>query len=68
MEAARFGRKEVVERLLATEKVDINAQDRGGRTALMEATQYGHKEVVEQLLATYKVDTSTYMIRMARRR
>ena len=48
--AARYGRKDVVEFLLA-QKVTVNAQNNGGWSPLTEAADGGYKEIVELLLA-----------------
>ena len=46
----------MVQALLETSKVDLNAKDRAGRTPLSWASAGGHERVVQTLLATGKVD------------
>ena len=48
--AAGYGRKDVVEHLLAL-GANINARDEGGLTCLHNAASFGHSEVVRLLLA-----------------
>ena len=53
------GNTEIVELLLATEKVDINLQDNEGKSALFKACSIGsNTEAVKLLLATKKVDVN----------
>jgi len=54
--AAWHGHKEVVELLVAVNKIEINTKDKDGWTALMKAASNGHKEVVELLVAVDKVE------------
>ncbi|RYP12625.1 hypothetical protein DL767_011160 [Monosporascus sp. MG133] len=54
--AAQSGYEVVVQQLLGTGKVDIDAKDNDGLTPLSWAARYGHETVVQQLLATGKVD------------
>ncbi|KAF2184913.1 hypothetical protein K469DRAFT_633216, partial [Zopfia rhizophila CBS 207.26] len=51
--------KDIAKRLLATEKVDINAKDKYGRTPLLWAVENRHEAIVELLLATEKVDVDS---------
>jgi ankyrin repeat protein len=46
----------VVQALLETSEVDLNAKDHVGRTTLSWASAGGHDRVVRTLLATGKVD------------
>jgi ankyrin repeat protein len=54
--AAKGGRFEVVKRLLATAKVDVNVKDGQGMTPLLWAAKNGYEAIVKLLLATGKVD------------
>ncbi|KAI9765965.1 MAG: hypothetical protein M1840_006972, partial [Geoglossum simile] len=55
-----FGHEAVVERLLATGKVDVNSKDdEYGQTPLSWAARGGHEAVVKLLLATGKVDVDS---------
>ena len=49
IEASKSGDLATVQRLL-NESVDVNYQDRSGRTALMGASDFGHVEVIKALL------------------
>lgn len=49
--AASEGHQEIVEILLATGLLDIDAKDKDGTNALMAAAVRGHKEVIAQLVA-----------------
>jgi ankyrin repeat protein len=40
----------IVEYLLRQEDVDINAQDKHGKTALMHAALYGYEPIIDMLL------------------
>jgi len=51
MRAAREGRRDLVQEWLNTERTEVNAKSRGGKTALMCASYFGHREVVEALVA-----------------
>ena len=53
---AELGNEVMVKLLLATNKVDVDAKDRGGRTPLSWAAEKGFEAVVKLLLATNKVD------------
>jgi ankyrin repeat protein len=54
--AAGKGHTTVVETLLATGKIDPDAEDCDGRTPLLWAAHGSHMAVVEVLLATGKVE------------
>ncbi|PHH61788.1 hypothetical protein CDD81_7952 [Ophiocordyceps australis] len=54
--AAANGKVSTIRTLIGSNKVDINALDNSGRTALALATTNGHPRVVELLLETGKVD------------
>jgi ankyrin repeat protein len=54
--AAENGNKIVLELLLSTGKVDVNAKDEYGFIPLMWAAQNGHTEIVKLLLSTRNVD------------
>jgi ankyrin repeat protein len=58
LHGVRCKRKNVVELLLGTGEVDVNAKDRYGRPALVGAVIGGHKDIVQLLLCTGKVDVS----------
>ena len=49
--ASKFGREKVVKQLLASRRVDVNAKDTAGNTALDCATTWGQAKVVEILRA-----------------
>jgi ankyrin repeat protein len=53
---AAGGHKTVVQALLETSKVDLNAKDRTGQTPLSWTSAGGYERVVQMLLATCKVD------------
>jgi ankyrin repeat protein len=59
MQAVLGGHREVVQRLLASDRVDaermINARYEGGWTLLMKASECGHSQVVEELLKSGRV-------------
>ena len=48
--ACRRGNTEVVQLLLNTKKVDVNAKDKAGWTPLHSAAGYGYAEVCEMLM------------------
>jgi ankyrin repeat domain-containing protein 50 len=54
--ASYFGFEAVVKHLISTGKVDVNCQDKKGRTPLSYAASEGYEAVVKQLLDTGNVD------------
>ncbi|XP_058684608.1 histone-lysine N-methyltransferase EHMT2-like isoform X1 [Poecile atricapillus] len=48
--AAKNGNLEMVELLLGTGQVDVNAQDNGGCTPIIWAAEHKHIEVIRRLL------------------
>lgn len=56
--AAAIGNQIAVEVLLQDKRVDVNAQDENGRTALHHAARTGHLEVLKALLADSRTDMS----------
>ena len=58
MLAVYGGRTAIVDRLLACENIDINAQDKNGMTALMLAIQSkpGPERIIDRLLACENID------------
>ena len=48
---------DVIEKLLRTNKVDVNAKSVDGETALYIASAAGHEDVVKKLLENDNVDT-----------
>ncbi|XP_056371637.1 histone-lysine N-methyltransferase EHMT2-like [Oenanthe melanoleuca] len=48
--AAKNGNLEMVELLLSTGQVDVNAQDNGGWTPIIWAAEHKHIEVIRRLL------------------
>uniref|UniRef100_A0A8C7EFU8 Uncharacterized protein n=1 Tax=Nothoprocta perdicaria TaxID=30464 RepID=A0A8C7EFU8_NOTPE len=48
--AAKNGNLEMVDLLLATGQVDVNAQDNGGWTPIIWAAEHKHIEVIRRLL------------------
>jgi ankyrin repeat protein len=56
--AVENGHKEIVELLLSTGEVDVNAQDQHGWTVLIKAVKGGHKDIVELLLSIRKIDVN----------
>jgi len=59
LSAAEKGHKSVVERLIASDLVDINAKNQFRHTPLSLAAQNGHEGIVKMLLATGKVDVNS---------
>lgn len=57
--AAMGGQEDVVQLLLATEKVNPDSRDYGGRTPLSWAAAGGHEAVVQLLLATEGVNADS---------
>ncbi|RYP51482.1 hypothetical protein DL768_003166 [Monosporascus sp. mg162] len=56
LSAVKNARTSVVEQLLETGKVNLNAKDKYGLTPLSWAAEKGHEAVVKRLLATGKAD------------
>ena len=57
MRACLTGHKDVVQLLLEhSERIDLNARDNDGRTALMFAVQNGHPNVVKSLVNHSDID------------
>jgi len=54
--ASQKGHNNVVEQLLADNRVNVDAEDKLGRTAFHLASEEGHSNVVNQLLADNRVD------------
>lgn len=48
--AAKYGFYEIVQLLIATQRIDINAASNKGVTALMRAAKHGHVSVIQLLL------------------
>lgn len=55
-EETRIQRDEIVQLLLETDRVDLDAKDKNGRTPLSWAAQIGHEKIVQLLLDTEKVN------------
>jgi ankyrin repeat protein len=67
--AAEIGNKEVVDRLLNVEGIEIDAKNKFGKTALILSSENGHLEVVKLLkehganvLAVSKIKRSSLML------
>lgn len=58
MLAAEYGHIEVVDILVNTLGIDVNAKDRDDRTALMRAACHGHAEILGILLRTVDIDAN----------
>ncbi|CAN9253185.1 unnamed protein product [Alternaria alternata] len=56
--AAQGGDQEIVELLLNTGKVDVNAQDGHGESAIMMAAKQGREDIVELLLKCEGIDVN----------
>ncbi|KAJ6789033.1 hypothetical protein PWT90_07832 [Aphanocladium album] len=54
--AAANGYDGVVERLIATEKLDLDSKDKEGQTALSWAAANNHEDIIKLLLATARVN------------
>ena len=54
--AARFGRTETVQALLAVPGIEVNARDKNGFSALMLAAKFGHINIIQALLAKPGID------------
>ncbi|KAL2286025.1 hypothetical protein FJTKL_07270 [Diaporthe vaccinii] len=57
--AARMGNIDVVEYLLSTSRIAVNAQDEKGRTALHLACEKGHVDVVKDLISAPLIYVNT---------
>lgn len=55
-----FGHETVVKLLLETDKADVDARDRDGRTPQLWAARNGHEAVVKLLLETGKADVDAW--------
>jgi ankyrin repeat protein len=49
MLAVGYGYKDIVELLLDTSKIDVDAKDNDGQTPLTLTAEYGHIDIVELL-------------------
>jgi ankyrin repeat protein len=58
--AAENGHTEVVQLLLETKEVDVNAEDNYAQTPLSWAAKNGHTQVVQLLLKTKEVDINAW--------
>nr|WP_305848831.1 ankyrin repeat domain-containing protein [Wolbachia endosymbiont of Ctenocephalides felis wCfeT] len=61
--AAEYGHIEVFKSLFSRDEIDVNIQDREGKTPLHYAAEYGRVEVVESLLSRGGIDINVRMKR-----
>ncbi|KAH6902781.1 hypothetical protein BKA70DRAFT_1304585 [Coprinopsis sp. MPI-PUGE-AT-0042] len=63
MVAALFGHQTVVEHLLTTDNIDINAFNEDGGTAIRIAAEEGHEAIVRLLLDIHSIDIPRFQRR-----